>query len=182
MRRLNQTRHLALALIIIFSYGCPFGGSSNLIKSFRVALASSGPLVNALAASGAIPQNRVTAIIADFDAGAQCGFALQQDFAAIDKELTSEQQRPLKLSAATRAFKCFRTVLERQSFAAHPRLQQVANIADGILASLVIFYSDGTGDAVSPARSAATISARTEGDLERQMESQMKALSEAMKP
>lgn len=154
-------------------------GGGGFIKSFRVALASSGPLVNALATSGAIPQNRVTAIIADFDAGAACGLALQQDFSVIPKDDADHTAE--KLAASTKAFKCFRVVVERQNFATHPRLQQVANIADGILASLVVFYSDSGADRAMAAPNA-TITAKNEKDLERQMESQMKALEEAMKP
>lgn len=180
MRR-RYTRSLALSLILILTYGFACG-SSNVIRSFRLALAASGPLVNALAASGAIPQSRVTAIIADFDAGAQCGLTLQDDFAAIPKEAPDARAR--KLAAAQKAFTCFRAIINRQNFAAHPRLQQVANIADGVLASLVVFYSSGGAmDAgSSAAMSAATISAKTERDLERQMEAQMKALELAMQP
>lgn len=179
MRR--HARYLALALIITLGYGFACG-SSNVIRSFRLALAASGPLVNALAASGAIPESRVTPIIADFDAGAQCGLTLQDEFAVIPKEASDARAR--KFAASQKAFTCFRVVINRQNFAAHPRLQQVANIADGVLASLVVFYSsggamDGTG---SQAAIAATISAQTERDLERQMEAQMKALERLMQP
>jgi hypothetical protein len=137
-------------------------------------------------ASGAIPESKASTIIADFDAGAQCGLTLQEEFAAIPKD--APDARAQKLTASTKGFKCFRAVIERRNFAAHPRLQQIANIADGVLASLVIFYSDGksasavSASSVSGAAAAATISAKTEADLERQMEAQMKALELAMKP
>lgn len=174
MRR--HTRTLALSLIIALSYACPFGGGS-VIKSFRLAIAASGPLVQSLVDAGAIPQNRAAAIIADFDAGAQCGLVLQQDFAAIPKDAANS--RALKLAASQKAFSCFRVILNRQNFAAHPRLQQAANIADGILASLVIFYSDSPSMEVS---AVATITAKDEKDLLRQMESQVEALERAMRP
>lgn len=179
----NRRRLLPLVLVTVLSYGCPFGSGSNVIKSFRLAIAASGPLVNSLVAAGAIPENRASAIIADFDAGAQCGLTLQDDFAVIPKEDVNARSR--KLAASQKAFTCFRVILDRQNFAAHPRLQQVANIADGILASLVVFYSD-SNMAVQSARSAqpttATIAARDEKDLMRQMENQIKALEKAMQP
>jgi hypothetical protein len=170
-------RILAFSLIIILGYGFACG-TGNVIKSFRLAIASSGPLVNSLVAAGAIPQDRASAIIADFDAGAACGLTLQEDFAAIAKDATDARAR--KLAASQKAFNCFRVVLNRQNFAAHPRLQQVANIADGILASLVVFYSAGSvGDATLP--TTATISAKNEADLMRQMELQVQALEKAMR-
>lgn len=179
---------LAVTITAYSGYGFACSAGSTAIKSFRLALAASGPLVNSLAATGAIPQSRTTAIIADFDAGAQCGLTLQDEFTAAKDD---SDERAQKLVASTKAFKCFRAILDRQNFAAHPRLQQIANIADGVLASLVIFYSDGqtivaskegTMTAMSNVRAAATISARTEQDLERQMEAQMKALELAMRP
>lgn len=187
----QRSKLSAIALTLILSVSC---GGNTALKSFRLALAASGPLVSSLVSSGAVDQSRAGAIIADFDAGAQCGVTLQNDFAAIPKD--ASDARAQKLTASTKAFKCFRAVLDRQNFAAHPRLQQIANIADGVLASLVIFYSDGptmaaavksegTISALSvfaEARPAATISATNEADLERQMEAQMKALELAMKP
>ncbi len=176
----RRQRLIPLLLIALFAYGCPFGGS-NVIRSFRLAIAASGPLVNALVAAGAIPENRATAIIADFDAAAQCGLTLQDDFAAIAKDATDARAR--KLAASQKAFNCFRVILNRQNFAVHPRLQQVANIADGILASLVVFYSSGTpGIAAASLPTTATIAAKDEKDLLRQMELQVEALEKAMKP
>lgn len=177
----TQRRLLPLLLLAAISYGCPIGGG-NVIKSFRLAIAASGPLVNSLVAAGAIPQNRATAIIADFDTGAQCGLTLQNDFAAIPQGATNA--RALKLAASQKAFTCFRAIASRQNFAAHPRLQQVANIADGILASLVVFYSDSGASTSLRAEisNTTTITAKDEKDLMREMEKQVKALEKAMRP
>lgn len=176
----QRTLLSGLVLIAVFAYGCPFSEGSNVIKSFRLAIAASGPLVQSLVDAGAIEPNRAAAIIADFDAGAQCGLTLQNDFAAIPKDAANS--RALKFAASQRAFTCFRVVIDRQNFAAHPRLQQAANIANGILASLVIFYSDGSTARVSDLTSVATITAKDEKDLMRQMESQVEALERAMRP
>lgn len=176
MNRRTLLKSASVAVLVTLLTAC---GGDTFIRSFRVALASSGPLVSSLVASGAIPENKTNAIIADFDSGAQCGLTLQQDFAAIAKDAT--ETKSLKLNASVKAFRCFRAVIEHQNFALHPRLQQVASIADGVLASLVVFYSDG-GEMRASTLPTATISARTEQDLERQMKSQMEALEKAMKP
>src|SRR5215210_1095181 len=117
MRHIRSQSKLAAALaIVVLLTAC---GGGTFIKSFRVALASSGPLVNSLAAAGAIPQEKVTAIIADFDAGAVCGLRLETDFAAIPKDAADAKAQ--KLAAANKAFQGFRVVIDRQNFAAHPR-------------------------------------------------------------
>lgn len=174
MRR--HSKLAAIALVILLA-ACGKG----LITSFRIALASSAPLVNSLVASGAIPREKAAAVIADFDAGAVCGQTLQADFAAISKDLPADQKKALKLTASTKAFRCFRVVIDRQNFALHPRLQQAANIADGILASLVLFYGGGPA-APSDAARAATVHALSEESMERQVKAQVKALEAAMKP
>lgn len=167
----------AVALIVILA-AC---GGSSLLKSFRVALASSSPLVNSLVASGAIDQTKATAIIADFDAGAQCGLTLQNDFAAIPKDLPDREKTTRKLNASVNGLKCFRAVVQRRNFALHPRIQQAADIAEGILASMVVFYSD-SGEIVASAETRATVRARNEDELERQLKDQVEALKRAMKP
>ncbi len=168
MRRLIPRRHLLPLLLSIAILNC---GGSTLLKSFRIALASSSPLVNSLVASGAIPNTKATAIIADFDAGAQCGLTLQNDFNA------AGESRSAKFAASSKALTCFRVIINRQNFAAHPRIQQAANIAEGILNSLVIFYSDTPSSDPTAAR--APIS---EEAFEKRVEAQIKALKESLKP
>lgn len=181
--RYQQRRIATLLLVAVISYsGYGFAcGSSGAIKSFRLALAASGPLVNALASSGAIPQSKVTAIIADFDAGAACALTLQSDFNAINPDLLPREISSQKFAASSKALTCFRTIINRHNFAAHARIQQAANIAEGILASLVVFYSDSKTERAQ-AEGRETVSAKDEKDLERQLEQQVKALKEAMKP
>lgn len=181
-----QLRHRQLALLLLISlvaagYGpCP--GSPDVIKSFRLALASSGPLVNALASSGAIPQSRVTAIIADFDAAAQCGLVLQEMFSAIPKDLPANEIKSRKLNASVNALRCFRAIVQRQNFGSNPRIQQVADIAEGILASLVVFYSDSGAMTASAESTPNVITASNEKDLEVRLKAQVKALEKAMQP
>lgn len=169
---------LRLTLALVITVAACGGGSA--LKSFRLALASSGPLVNSLVASGAISQSKATAITADFDAGAQCGVVLQRDFAASPKELSKREQTTRKLNASVVGLKCFRAIIDRRNFTAHPRIQTAANIAERILASLVVFYSD-SGEMGASAESA-SVQARDEEDLERQLEKRVRALKDAMKP
>lgn len=167
MRRRPIAQQIVLSLILtIILEGC---GGSTLLKSFRVALASSAPLVNSLVAAGAIPQSKATAIIADFDAGAQCGLTLQNEFSAATT-------RAEKFQASSRALTCFRAIINRQNFAAHPRLQQAANIAEGILNSLVIFYSDSSDTTDGPRR--APVSEKV---FEERMKQQVEELKRVMK-
>lgn len=174
MRRTSKLSAITLAIILATC------GGGSLLKSFRVALASSGPLVNSLVSAGAIPQDKATVIIADFDASAACGLTLQNDFAAIPKDLSEREIRSRKLNASVNGLRCFRTIINRQNFAANKRVQDVANIAEGILASLVVFYSEPgemrASDSVSVTR------ARDEKELEEQLKVQIKALERAMKP
>jgi len=181
MRR--HSKLSAIALVIILA-AC---GGSTLLKSFRVALASSRPLVDSLVVSGAISNPQASAIVTDFDDGAKCGLALQNEFSAIPKELPANEQKTRKFQASENALKCFRVVLQRHNFAAHPRVQNAANIAEGILLSLVEFYSDSdtaTSDAVGPRRAPTgrRNTAKDEKELEKQLNDQVEALKEALKP
>lgn len=152
-----------------------------MLKTFRVALASSGPMVNSLVASGAIPESKATVIIADFNDGAQCGLTLESDFRQIPDDALPQEATRQKLNASAKALKCFRAIIDRKNFASHARVQQAAAIAEGILASLVVFYSDD-GPMRSSAEGAASVEARNEDELEQRLEKQVKALERAMKP
>lgn len=181
---LRRKRLLTLALITAITYtGYGFAcGSSSAIRSFRAALAASGPLVNSLAASGAIPQNRATAIISDFDAGAQCALTLQNAFAAIPDGATDREKTTQKLNASIGALRCWRAIIDHQNFAVNARIKQAADIAEGILASMVVFYSEPGEIRASVEREATVTAARDEKELERQLKQQVEALKAAMKP
>lgn len=149
-----------LGVILIAQTAC--GGGS--LVTFRLALASSGPLVSSLVASGALKQEQAGPIIADFTDGAGIALALQTDFKACDKD------RPCKLRAAQKAETGFRTIIDRHHFAANARINQIADIADGILASLVIFYGGGstsTAMAVQPNLTDEQIEAQVKPDIEK---------------
>lgn len=179
----RRSKLAAIALMIICTGYGPCSTGNTLLKSFRIALASSNPLINSLADSGVIPRTKATEIIRDFDAGAGCGLALQDSFNAIPSELPANEQRSRKFAAASTALSCFRTIINRQNFAAHPRVQQAASIAEGILASLVIFYSDSGADrAAAPAGTASHIViATSEKDLEEGLKRKVKELEAALK-
>lgn len=165
-----QIRSLALVAVLVIQLAC---GGGDLIKSFRVALAASGPLVNSLVASGAIPQSRATAILRDFDDGAACAQSLQNAFKLIPKGDPDETSR--KLTASSNALQCFRVIINRQNFAAHPRIQQAADIAEAVLASLVAFYSGSNMGAAGAAP-------KSEDDLEKELKQKVKDLEQALKP
>jgi hypothetical protein len=176
--RLTRLRQQIPTVIIIscllLNSAC---GGSVLLKSFRVALASSGPLVNALAASGAIPQSKVTAIIADFDAGASCALTLQQAFDA-SKSLPKDEQRRARFAAASESLRCWRVIIERQNFAVNSRVKQIADIAEGVLQSLVIFYSDTP--IATATRGAARV--KDEDALEKQLKVKVDEMERLLKP
>lgn len=178
MRLTVRSRYTALSLALIIALQVACGGGT-LLKSFRIALASSPPLVNSLVNAGVIPQAKATAIIADFNDGAQCGLVLQDAFAAIPKELPAGEIKSRKLQASFDGLQCFRTIVQRQNFASNPRIQTVANIAEGILSSLVMFYSDGTARSVATAESVAV--APDEKTLEKMLKVKVKELEAAMR-
>lgn len=176
MQRLFRSLTLALSLSLIIACG-----STSVLRSFRSALAASSPLVNSLVASGAIPQSRAQSIITDFNDGASCGLTLENAFAAIPKDLGEREVTTRKLNASVTALRCFRAIIERQNFAANPKVQNVANIAEGVLASMVVFYSE-PGEMKASAVRSATVTARNEKDLEDQIAQQVETLKQAMKP
>ena len=174
---MRSKRNLIAAALLVVLIAC---GDSGLIKSFRVALASSGPLVNSLAASGVIPQSKATAIITDFNDGAGCALTLQNEFNAIPDDISEREQTAQKLNASVRGLRCWRTIIDRQNFAAHVRVKQAADIAEGILASMVVFYSE-PGEMRASAESA-PVTARNEKELEEKLKAQIKELERALEP
>lgn len=168
----------AIALVIILA-SC---GGGTLLNAFRIALASSNPLVNSLVAARVLDETKATAIIRDFDAGAACGLALQDAFNAIPKDLPASEQRARKLAAASTALSCFRVIINHQNFAAHPRVQQAASIAEGILASLVIFYSNNQAQRAPVEHASNVVLASSEKELEEGLKRKVKELEVSLKP
>jgi len=175
----QQLRRPAIALLIalsLFAASC----SSNVIRSFRVALVASGPLVNSLVASGAITGTQATKIIADFSDGAACADVLQSAFAAIPKD--DPDAKAKKLTASVNGLRCFRVIIDRQNFATNPRIQNAANIAEGILASLVVFYSEPGAMRASAEATRRAVTANDEKELERKLKLQVDELKAALRP
>lgn len=168
----RRIRSLALVATLLVATGWDACGGGDLIKSFRVALAASGPLVNSLVASGAIPQSKATAILRDFDAGAVCALNLQDAFKLIPKGDPNGKSK--KLAASSSALQCFRVIINRQNFASHARIQQAADIAESILASLVAFYSGSSGAVGGPPK--------TEAEFEKELKREIEELERSLKP
>lgn len=165
---------LAVGLLVFLS-AC---GGADLIRSFRVALAASGPLVNSLVASGAIKPNDATAITQDFTEGASCADALHSGFKAIPKDAPDAKSRKLKVSVV--GLRCFRAIAQRHNFDKNRRVKDAADIAEGILASLVVFYSEPGEMVLSDARSGPK--PVNEKALEADLKVKVKQLENAMKP
>lgn len=169
MKRLtNKLPALGLAAVLIIQTAC----GSNVLTTVRLALASSGPLVNSLVASGVLKQEQAGPIIADFTDGANVALALQNDFKACAKD------RGCKLTAAQRAETGFRAIINRGRFGANPRVQQIADIAGGILSSLVIFYG-GTSPNVRVAMDAGP--PLTDDQIEERVKPDVEKLKQLMK-
>ena len=170
-------RKLLVILVLLTLASC---GGGTILQPFRVALASSGPMVTALADSGAFPSAKASAIIADFNDGAQCGLAVESAFNSITDDLPEQDKTRLKLNASVTGLRCFKAVVDRQNFAAHPRVRQVAAIAEGVLASLVVFYSEPGEMRASTVPG--TNAPRSEKELEAQLKKQVDDLKRAVKP
>jgi hypothetical protein len=173
MRRKLQV--LALSGVLLLT-AC--GGS--LLTSLRAALTASTPLVNSLVASGAIPQSKATVIVQDFTQGADCAMGIQSEFKLIPSD--DPEKRLKKLNASVKGMRCFRVIMDRQNFAAHPKVQTAANIADGIFASLVVFYSEPGEFRADAARGRTTVAADDERQLERKLKAEVERLEDALQP
>lgn len=174
MNRRSRLSAIALTLMLAACNGAA------LLPSFRIGLAAGRPLANSLVSSGAISRELADKVITDFDDGIQCGITLNDAFNAA-KSLPKAEQRRAKFTASQNAFTCFRTIVQRNNFAQHKRFQDAANIAEGILASLVIFYSDSSAARADlPVQPRFTAS--SEKELIQKMKAEMKVLERAMQP
>ena len=171
----RQRKVLAVALtVVVFAAAC--GGG--VLKSLRLALASSQPLTNSLVASGAISSSLATQIVTDFSDGTGCALTLESEFKAIPKG--DPDNKVKKLNASVRAAKCWRAIVDRQNFGKHPKVQNAASLVEGIFASLVVFYSEpGEMRASAEGKESKPVDEKAlEADLKRRV----KELEAAMKP
>lgn len=174
MRRTSKLSAVCLSILLAACVG-------GFLDTFRLGIASSRPLAESLAAAGLIPKEKIDVIVADFDAGAQCGQTIRDDFRAIPKDLSKPEIKKLKFEASNKGLQCFEEIEVRHNFAIHPRIQKAANIAHGILASLVLFYGNGVSTRSAPT-SPDVVYANSEGELQRKLKTKMGELEEAMKP
>jgi hypothetical protein len=161
-------------------FGIAACGGSDLIRTFRVALAASGPLITSLVNAGVIKETDASLITQDFSDGVACADTLHLAFKAIPKDAPDAKSR--KLSASVGGFRCFRAIVQRRNFEKHPKIKNAADIAEGILASLVVFYSEPGEIVASADRSPKRVTAADEKELEKKIKQQVKELEEALKP
>lgn len=168
-------RLIAVLTLAVILAGC---GASDLIRSFRVALAASPALVASLVESGAIKQADATAITADFTDAVQCADTLQLDFKAIAKD--DPNAKPKKLSASVKGLRCFRVITQRRNFEKNPKVKNAADLAEGILATLVVFYSE-PGVMIN-STTVRAVKAADEKELNKTLKDQIDELEKALKP
>lgn len=162
-----RQRYLSLLLSVVIVSQVACGGGA--LVAFRLTLASSGPLINSLVASGALPPSLANDVHKDFTDGVQVAVDLQAEFKAAGVD------RGKRLTAAQKAERAWKAIVDRHHFAANARLQQVAAIADGVLSSLVLYYSsESQGVIAGPALS--------DKQIERQLKPKVEALKQAMQP
>ena len=173
----TQKKVAALVLATVLLAAC---GAKELLQMFRGALAAYDPLVNSLVQSGTISPAFAGTLKTDFSDGVNCGDTLYTDFKAIPKEDPDAKRK--KLSASVKGAKCFKVIVDRQNFAKTEKTKRVSEIAEGILASMVVFYSEPGEMRADVSRSPRAISAADEKDLERKLKAEVEALKKAMEP
>lgn len=147
-----------------------FVASCELLTSLRVALASAGPLVTSLANAGVFPKSKADAILQDFSDGVRVAEGLK---ANIDLADTKGQ----KIAAAQKAQREWLAIYARGNFGANPKIQTAANIADGIFASLVLYYG---GVPVSMAHLPPGATPTNDADFKRSIDQQIDQLKKAL--
>lgn len=153
-------------------------GSGEVLLSLKAALAASGPVVHSLVSAGAFSQAVGSRMITDFSDGTQCALDLNNDFKAIPVAAPNKKTR--KLTAAVKGMRCWRVIVNRQNFARNQRVQNAANIVDGIFATLVVFYSEPGAMNASINRSSPM--PVDEKALEDDLHKQIDELKRALKP
>lgn len=153
--------------------------NDTVIQALRATIAASAPLRQTLVDEGAISAELSTKLEMDFNDGADCADVLNQDFKAIPKD--DPDAKAKKLNAGVKAGRCWKTILLRQNFAKHPRLQRAANIIDGAFAAVIVFYSE-PGVMRASAESRASAPPKDEKELEADLKKRIDELKKAMKP
>lgn len=155
-------------------------GAKELLHLFRATLAAYDPLVNSLVQSGTISPALAGTLKTDFGDGVKCGDTLYSDFKLISKEDPDAKRK--KLNASVKGARCFKVIVDRQNFVKTEKTKRVSEIAEGILASMVIFYSEPGELRADVSRSPGTVSAADEKELERKLKAEVDRLKQAMKP
>lgn len=175
----NRFQSVALPLLLIWALMFP-SCNTTAIRAFRAALEASPALTNSLVAAHIITQAQADMVTRDFKDGADVALQLDADFKAIPSNAPDKRAR--KLTASVKAERAWRAIIARHNFAINSRVQQAADIADGILSSLVVFYSE-SGPLVASANARATVTnARDEKELEKRLSEEVDRLKQALKP
>ena len=151
------------ALILLFT-------SCGLITSLKAALASAGPLVTVLARSGAINEANAQAILRDFSDGV----TVAEELNANIKIATT---KGMKAAAALKAERKWIEIINRGDFGTNLKIQTAANIADGIFASIVLFYG---GVPTSMAHVPPSASNKSDKDMKMSIEAQIDHLKRTL--
>lgn len=167
----SRRKVLAIALTLVFLAGC--GGTT-----IQSVLNGSGPLLNFLVKNGKITQPQADALKQDFKDAGTCSETLDNTLDQIPKEDPEAKKR--KLNAWVDAGKCWKVIVLRQNFAADPRVQNTANIIEGIFAAGIVFYSES--GAMRASAEGAVSAQKDDKVLDADLDKRLKELKAAMKP
>jgi hypothetical protein len=149
--------------------------SCGLITDLKIALASSGPLVNLLVSKNLITEDSAKAITQDFKDAVNAADVL-------DKATKTATTTAQKLDAAQTAERAWVAIYKRGDFGDNAAIKTAADIADGIFASIVLFYGGQPASASHIPRSVRA--PRTEAEREaqkKQFADAIKAQTQALK-
>jgi hypothetical protein len=144
--------------------------SCGLITDLKIALASSGPLVSLLVSKGLLKQDKADAITKDFKDAVNVADVL-------DKATKTATTTGQKLDAAQTAERAWVAIYKRGNFGSNQAIKTAADIADGIFASIVLFYG---GQPASPSHVPRANRPRTEKELADSIKAQTQALKRAL--
>jgi hypothetical protein len=108
------------------------------VTELRLVLASSGPLISSLEATGVLPQNVGDTVVADFndEALAVADFSTALSGCATDAVC--------KANAAEALFTRSEVIYNRGHFGSNPKILAAANVARGIFQSIRLYYASRT--------------------------------------
>ena len=159
----------ALILCAILVSGC----GSNLITTFRVAVASSRPFINSLVNSGVITQEKANSVLADINAGIDVASRGETCVKGITG--SGNDSKVAKAKCYFALAQDLRGILARHNIGGNAKLDQIASIVEGAIAAFEEYFRSVTGT-----QNSITAGGRAE-DPDKTLEAKMKSMQAQMK-